>query len=86
MARAPKSPPKGPRPVETPVHADTRRNIPTAEYQSLAQQMEEQAPVTAAHYQRATPLPAGDARPRNADLDPQIIWRGMRIRTSGEAR
>ena len=79
MSRAPKSP-KGPRPVETLVHADTRRNIPTAEFQSLAQQLEEQAPITAAHYPRATPLPAGDTRPRNADLDPQIVWRGMRIR------
>lgn len=79
MSRAPKSP-KGPRPVETLVHADTRRNIPTAEFQSLAQQLEEQAPITAAHYPRATPLPAGEARPRNADLDPQILWRGMRIR------
>jgi adenine-specific DNA-methyltransferase len=85
MSRAPKSP-KGPRPVETLVHADTRRNIPTAEFQSLAQQMEEQAPITAAHYKRATPLPAGDARPRNADLDPQIVWRGMRIRLTEAQR
>ena len=85
MSRAPKSP-KGPRPVETLVHADTRRNIPTAEFQSLAQQLEEQAPITAAHYPRATPLPSGETRPRNADLDPQIIWRGMRIRLTEAQR
>ena len=85
MSRAPKSP-KGPRPVETLVHADTRRNIPTAEFQSLAQQLEEQAPITAAHYPRATPLPSGETRPRNVDLDPQIIWRGMRIRLTEAQR
>ena len=48
MARPPK-PPKAPKQmgqVEVLVHADTRRNIPTAEFQSIAQQMEEQAPVT----------------------------------------
>ena len=26
-----------------------------------------------------TPLPKGETRERNADLDPQIIWRGMKI-------
>ena len=78
MPAAPKSP-KAPRSVETLVHADTRRNIPTAEFQSLAQQVEEQAPVTPARYRRATPLPGGETRPRDADRDPQLIWRGMRI-------
>ena len=78
MPRRPKTTP-GPLPIETLIHADTRRNIPTAEFQSLAQQMEEIAPVTPAHYPRATPLPKGETRDRNADLDPQIIWRGMRI-------
>jgi adenine-specific DNA-methyltransferase len=85
MARAPK-PPAGPRPVETLVHADTRRNIPTAEFQSIAQQMEEGAPFKPAHYQRATPLAKGETRERNADLDPQIIWRGMRITLSQAQR
>jgi adenine-specific DNA-methyltransferase len=78
MPRRPKTTP-GPLPIESLVHADTRRNIPTAEFQSLAQQMEETAPVTPVHYPRATPLPKGETRDRNADLDPQIIWRGMRI-------
>jgi adenine-specific DNA-methyltransferase len=79
MARPPK-PPAGARPVDALVHGDTRRNIPTAEFQSLAQQMEEQAPVRPARYARATPLPPGETRPRNADRDPQLIWRGMHIR------
>src|ERR1700722_13307794 len=77
MARSPK-PPMGPRPIETLRHADSRRNIPTAEFQSIAQQMEEVDPFDAAHYARATPLAKGETRERNADLDPQIVWRGMR--------
>jgi len=78
MPRPPK-PPTGPRPIETLVHADSRRNIPTAEFQSIAQQMEEIAPFEPARYKRATPLAKGETRERNADLDPQIVWRGMRI-------
>ena len=78
MPRLPKLP-TGPRPIETLVHADTRRNIPTAEFQSIAQQMEEIAPFEPARYKRATPLAKGEIRERNADLDPQIVWRGMRI-------
>jgi adenine-specific DNA-methyltransferase len=41
----------------------TRKNIPTAEYQSVMQK-EAQSPVRAA-YER-----------RNRDLDPQLVWRG----------
>ena len=85
MPRLPKTP-KGARPVEVLVHADTRRNIPTAEFQSIAQQMEENAPTRPAHYGRATPLPRGEVRERNADLDPQIVWRGARIRLTVEQR
>ncbi len=85
MPRLPKSP-KGPRPVEVLRHAEMRRNIPTAEFQSLAHQMEERAPVRPARYARATPLPHGETRPRNTDLDPQIIWRGARIRLTDEQR
>jgi hypothetical protein len=60
MARIAK-PPAGPRPIETLVHADSRRNIPTAEFQSIAQQMEEVRPFKPAGYQRATPLAKGRA-------------------------
>src|SRR5258706_3316682 len=50
--------------VETLKHDEaTRKNIPTAEYQSVLQK-EEQHPVRVA-YER-----------RNRDLDPQLVWRG----------
>jgi len=50
--------------VETLTHAEaTRKNIPTAEYQSVMQKGE-QSPVRVA-YER-----------RNRDLDPQLVWRG----------
>jgi adenine-specific DNA-methyltransferase len=43
--------------------ADKRKNIPTAEYQSVVKQ-EQQSPIRIA-YDR-----------RNRDLDPQLVWRG----------
>ncbi|MEQ1576986.1 MAG: site-specific DNA-methyltransferase, partial [Hyphomicrobium sp.] len=50
--------------VETLKHDEaTRKNIPTAEYQSVMQK-EDQSPVRVA-YER-----------RNRDLDPQLVWRG----------
>jgi adenine-specific DNA-methyltransferase len=50
--------------IETLKHeADKRKNIPTAEYQSVLQKAE-QSPVRVA-YER-----------RNRDLDPQLVWRG----------
>jgi len=56
--------PKTPLAVETIKHDDaTRKNIPTAEYQSVMQK-EEQTPIRVA-YER-----------RNRDLDPQLVWRG----------
>src|SRR5512147_2878730 len=49
--------------VETLTHkADKRKNIPTAEYQSVLEK-EEQKPKTIKY-------------PRNTDLDPQLVWRG----------
>ncbi len=56
--------PKTPLTVETIKHDEaTRKNIPTAEYQSVMQK-EELTPVRVA-YER-----------RNRDLDPQLVWRG----------
>jgi adenine-specific DNA-methyltransferase len=81
MARAPK-PPAGSRPVEVFTHDATRRNIPTAELQSLAQQVEERAPVEPVRYARARPLSLGVTRPRDPDRDPQIIWNGVRLKLS----
>ena len=50
--------------IETLTHDEaTRKNIPTAEYQSVMQK-NEQDPVRVA-YER-----------RNRDLDPQLVWRG----------
>lgn len=50
--------------VEALKHDDaTRKNIPTAEYQSVMHK-EEQSPLRVA-YER-----------RNTDLDPQLVWRG----------
>src|SRR5690349_13996326 len=60
--RAPKQPSS--KKVETLTHDEaTRKNIPTAEYQSVLQKAE-QDPVRVA-YER-----------RNRDLDPQLVWRG----------
>lgn len=56
--------PKNPLSVETLKHSDaTRKNIPTAEYQSVMAKTE-QSPIQVA-YER-----------RNRDLDPQMVWRG----------
>jgi adenine-specific DNA-methyltransferase len=49
--------------VETLKHGDKRKNIPTAEYQSLLHE-EEKSPIQLA-YER-----------RNRDVDPQLVWRG----------
>ena len=55
--------PKPPKTVETLKHDEAkRRNIPTAEYQSVLEE-DEQAPRTVTY-------------PRNTDLDPQLVWRG----------
>ena len=55
---------KKPLDVETLVHDEAKRtNIPTAEYQSVMKE-EEQNPIRVA-YER-----------RNRDLDPQLVWRG----------
>ncbi len=54
--------------VETIKHDDaTRKNIPTAEYQSVLQK-KEQDPILVA-YER-----------RNKDLDPQLVWRGKDVK------
>ena len=56
MARRPKT-------IKAITHEDSRKNIPTAEYQSVMKG-EERHPVQVA-YER-----------RNRDLDPQLVWRG----------
>jgi adenine-specific DNA-methyltransferase len=50
--------------VETIIHDEaTRKNIPTAEYQSIIQK-NDQTPIQVAYEKR------------NRDLDPQLVWRG----------
>lgn len=61
--------------VDSLVHKKaTRKNIPTAEQQSFVEA--EDAAPKAVTYPRATPLEPGATRPRNPDLDPQLVWRG----------
>ncbi len=61
VKRAPKK--SSTKTVESLKHdADKRKNIPTAEYQSVLQK-EEEKPKTIKY-------------PRNTDLDPQLVWRG----------
>ncbi len=52
----------------------SRKNIPTAEYQSVLQN-EEQRPVHVVLSRGAAALEEEKAR-RNRDLDPQLVWRG----------
>lgn len=81
MARKPKAPKR----IETLTHEEaTRKNIPTAELQSVAQRVEEVNPFEPVTYPRQNPLAEGEARPRDEDLDPQIIWKGATLRLSPE--
>lgn len=77
--------PKKLKQVETLTHDEAkRRNIPTAELQSAAQRAEEMYPFAPVTYQRKEPLPEGATRPRDGDLDPQIIWKGATLRLNPE--
>src|SRR5713226_7291508 len=61
--------------VETLKHDEaTRKNIPTAEYQSVMQK-DEQSPVRVA-LQRGVAGLEEEKAGRNRDLDPQLVWRG----------
>jgi adenine-specific DNA-methyltransferase len=73
MARkAKKAKPAAGKSVEALRHQEAkRRNIPTAEYQSVIQKEAEQ-PLRVA-YER-----------RNRDLDPQLVWRGKDERDWGD--
>ena len=63
MARRPKKP----REVRTLTHGEaSRKNIPTAEHQSVMAK-EDQDPIEVAW------------RRRNPDLDPQLVWRGKDV-------
>ncbi|MGS0998994.1 site-specific DNA-methyltransferase [Rhodanobacter sp. UC4451_H18] len=67
--------PKTPLTVEALKHDEaTRKNIPTAEYQSLMQK-EDSAPVRVSYPRGGNALDEEKAQ-RNRDLDPQLVWRG----------
>lgn len=77
--------PGAPKQVETLTHKEAKRkNIPTAELQSAAQRAEEIAPFSPVVYPRRYPLAQGETRPRDADLDPQLVWKGTRVRLTPE--
>lgn len=74
-----------PKQVEALRHAQAKRkNIPTAELQSAAQRAEEIAPFAPVIYPRRHPLAQGETRPRDKDLDPQMVWKGARVRLTAE--
>ncbi|UJJ56920.1 site-specific DNA-methyltransferase [Rhodanobacter denitrificans] len=73
MARTSK--PTTPKTIATLKHKEAKRkNIPTAEYQSVMQK-EDQAPVKVAYARTAKGL-GEEKQSRNRDLDPQLVWRG----------
>lgn len=72
---------KSPKQVEALKHEEAKRkNIPTAELQSAVQRAEEINPVKPVVYKRQKPLAKGEVRPRDTDLDPQMTWKGTRVR------
>lgn len=85
MAGRPSTRSQGSKQVEALTHdTDTRTNIPTAEMRSVAQRLEEARPVPPVRFPRRTPLPEGETRDRDPDLDPQIVWRGARLCLTAE--
>ena len=75
MAKTPKNTTGSKKSVEALTHDEAKRkNIPTAEYQSVLQKTE-QDPVRVAYKREAARLEE-EKTGRNRDLDPQLIWRG----------
>jgi adenine-specific DNA-methyltransferase len=78
-------PPKSSKKVDALKHEKARRiNVPTAELQSLAEQQEDTHPLPPESFKRKRPVPKGQTRTRDADLDPQIVWKGVRISITKE--
>jgi len=75
---------KKPKQIETYDHAGGRKNIPTAEMQSVAEMVEETSPIEPVSFSRETPLAEGERRERNEGLDPQLIWKGVKITITAE--
>jgi adenine-specific DNA-methyltransferase len=84
MAKPPK-----PKDVSSLTHDEAKRvNNPTAEMASLYEQQVEQLGERpkAMRLERARPLAEGTERERDADLDPQIVWDGMKISLTAAQR
>jgi adenine-specific DNA-methyltransferase len=66
--------------------AASRINVPTAEMAALFEQQQEILGETEREMAipRPRPLAAGAVRERDGDLDPQIIWNGVKIRITRE--
>jgi adenine-specific DNA-methyltransferase len=62
MSPRKKAAPKGPTPVDSISHSDSRANIPTGELSYMVD-TDEQAPATVLY-------------PRDPSLDPQLVWKG----------
>src|SRR5487761_2269944 len=72
---AKKTKPEKKKTVETLTHEEaSRKNIPTAEFQSVMQK-EEQSPVRVSFPRGVSGLDQ-EKKNRNRDLDPQLVWRG----------
>ena len=68
--------PKAPLAVETLKHEGaTRKNIPTAEYQSVMAE-DEQIPRPVAYERAGSQGLEEEKAARNRDLDPKLVWRG----------
>lgn len=69
--------------VETLTHGDaTRKNIPTAEYQSVLEPRKRD-PV-AVRYPRGGAGLDEEKAARNTELDPQLVWRGKDRQDEGD--
>ena len=75
---------KKPKKLDSYAHDGGRKNIPTAELQSLAQRVEEAHPAPPVSYARAHPLAQGERRKRDQDLGPQLVWKGVKITITRE--
>jgi adenine-specific DNA-methyltransferase len=71
-----KSPAAAGKTVESIKHDEARRkNIPTAEYQSVLEK-QKLAPVEVKYPRAGSKALAEEKEARNPDLDPQLVWRG----------
>lgn len=67
---------KKPLSIEATRHdAATRKNIPTAEFESIMR-TEDKSPIRVAYERRVPFQDAGEVAGRERDLDPQLVWRG----------